>query len=170
VRALLAPDDEKLSSWPNTENLNAPAQSRSSPARRGRGSTGLDGSGDIAMAARQKPEHLYAIKKRVGPWGTVYRVSLTRAGETAAKLFRDHDHGGSRAALKAAKAWRDAQFAVLTPKTRAEFGRMISVKNTSGCPGVYRRKTVKDGRDYWFWQAQSPPGAGQMRSRSFSVN
>jgi len=124
----------------------------------------------IVMSVRQKPEHLYAIKKRVGPWGTVYRVSLTRAGETVAKLFRDRDHGGSRAALKAAKAWRDAHLAVLAPKTRAEFGRLITVKNTSGCPGVYRRKTLVRGREYWVWQAQSPTGAGPLRTRSFSVN
>ena len=37
------------------------------------------------MAIRRKPEHLYAIKKRVGPWGTVYRVSLTRADKSVAK-------------------------------------------------------------------------------------
>lgn len=122
------------------------------------------------MSARRKPEHLYAIKKRVGPWGTTYRASLTRAGKTVAKLFRDRDHGGARAALKAAKAWRDTHLATLTPKTRAEFGRMITVKNTSGCPGVYRRKTVRLGRDYWVWQAQSPMGSGPLRTRSFSVN
>jgi len=122
------------------------------------------------MSARQKPEHLYAIKKRVGSTGTTYRVSLTRAGKTAAKLFRERDHGSSRAALKAAKAWRDALLAELTPKTRAEFGRLISVKNTSGCPGVYRRKTKIAGREYWVWQAQSPQGAGPMRTRSFAVS
>lgn len=122
------------------------------------------------MAIRRKPEHLYAIKKRVGPWGTVYRVSLTRAGKSVAKLFRDRDHGSSRAALKAAKTWRDTQLAVLMPKTRTEFGRMISAKNTSGCPGVYRRKTVVRGREYWVWQAQSPSGAGPLRTRSFSVD
>lgn len=122
------------------------------------------------MSVRRKPEHLYAIKKREGPWGTVFRVSLTRAGKTVAKLFRDRDHGGTRAALKAAKAWRDARIEEMPPKTRAEFGRMITAKNTSGCPGVYRRKLVKGGREYWIWQAQSPTGAGPLRTRSFSID
>jgi hypothetical protein len=100
----------------------------------------------------------------------VYRVSLTRAGKTVAKLFRDRDHGGSRAALKAAKAWRDAHLETLPGKTRTEFGRMITVKNSSGCPGVYRRKSVVRGREYWFWQAQTPSGIGPIRTRSFSVD
>jgi len=123
------------------------------------------------MATRRKPEHLYAIRQRVGPWGTVFRVNLMRAGVKVDKLFRDRDHGNSsRAALKAAKAWRDARLAEMAPKTRVEYGRMITVKNTSGCPGVYRRKTVVRDREYWVWQAQSPSGAGPLRTRSFSVD
>lgn len=43
-----------------------------------------------------------------GAWGTAYRVSFTRHGENIAKLFLARDYDNAKAALKAARAWRDS--------------------------------------------------------------
>lgn len=122
----------------------------------------------------RKPDPWYAIRERVGPQGTVYRVSFTRHGKNVAKLFRSRDFATARAALKAARAWRDHMTRALTPETKREFSRRVRPDNTSGCPGVYlKRQVVRRGGwtgEYAFWQAQTPQGVKPFRSRSFSVD
>lgn len=122
----------------------------------------------------RKPDPWYAIRKRTGTQGTVYRVSLTRHGENVAKLFRTRDYGSARAALKAARAWRDSMSGAMPLETKQEFSQRVRPDNTSGCAGVYlKRQTVHRGDwtgEYAFWQAQAPQGVKPFRSRSFSVD
>jgi hypothetical protein len=122
----------------------------------------------------RKPDPWYAIRTRKGKRGTAYRVSLTRQGKTFAALFRSIDYGSARAALKAARAWRDIVSRTAMPETKQAFSQRIRPDNTSGCPGVYlKREVVKRGqwqREYTFWQAHSPQGVKPFRSRSFSVD
>jgi hypothetical protein len=120
-----------------------------------------------------KPDPWYAIIERKGPWGTTYRVSFTRHGKNVAKLFRDADYGSPRAALKAARTWRDKQARRLLPQTKQEFSRKLRPDNTSGCAGVYLKQSVRriGGRtyEYTYWQAWTPEGVKPFRSRSFSI-
>jgi len=122
----------------------------------------------------RKPDPWYAIRIRKGKRGVTYRVSLTRHGKTLAALFRSSDHGSARAALKAARAWRDSVSQTVMPETKQAFSQRIRPDNTSGCPGVYlKRQIVKRGDwrgEYAFWQAQTPKGVKPFRSRSFSVD
>lgn len=122
----------------------------------------------------RKPDPWYAIRTREGPWGTVYRVSFTRHGKNVARLFRVRDYGTARAALKAARAWRDGMTKALAPETKQEYSQRVQPNNTSGCPGVYlKRQLVRRGDwmgEYAFWQAQTPQGIKPFRSRSFSVD
>ena len=122
----------------------------------------------------RKPDPFYAIRTREGPQGIVYRVSFTRHGKNVAESFRARDYDNARAALKAARAWRDSMTQSLLPETKQEFSQRIRPDNTSGCPGVYlKRQIVRRGDwsgEYTHWQAQSPQGVRPFRSRSFSVD
>lgn len=121
-----------------------------------------------------RPDPFYAIRARKGAWGTVYRVSFTRHGKNVAKLLRARDFDNARAALKAARAWRDGMTQSLLPETKQEFSQRIRPDNTSGCPGVYiKRQIVRRGKwggEYTYWQAQTPQGVKPFRSRSYSVD
>lgn len=121
----------------------------------------------------RKPDPWYAIRVRSGTLGIVYRVSFTRAGTNVAALFRAREHGGARAALKAARAWRDKTAGELMPETKQEFSQRLRPDNTSGCAGVYlKRQGVRRGDwsdEYLHWQAQAPQGLTPFRSRSFST-
>jgi hypothetical protein len=121
-----------------------------------------------------KPDPWYAIRTRQGPWCVAYRVKLTRHGKNVAKLFRERDFGSARAALKAARGWRDQMTQTLMPETKQEFSQRLLPTNTSGCPGVYlQRQIVKRGDwtgEYVYWQARSPEAVKPMRTRSFSVD
>ena len=121
-----------------------------------------------------RPDPFYAIRTRKGAQGIVYRVSFTRHGKNVAKLFRAREHGSARAALQAARAWRDSMTQSLLPETKQEFSQRIRPDNTSGCPGVYlKRQIVRRGDwigEYTHWQAQTPQGVKPFRSRSFSVD
>jgi len=122
----------------------------------------------------RKPDPWYAIRIRKGKRGVVYRVSFTRSGKTVARLFRAADYGSTRAALKAARAWRDSVTQSLLPETKEAFSQRVKSNNTSGAPGVYlKRQVVRRGDwtgEYAFWQAQTPQGVKPFRSRSFSVD
>ena len=122
----------------------------------------------------RKPDPWYAIRIRNGKRGVVYRVSFTRSGKTVAQLFRSADYGGARAALKAARAWRDSMTGSLPLQTKRAFSQRVKPNNTSGAPGVYlKRQVVRRGNrtgEYAFWQAQTPQGVKPFRSRSFSVD
>ena len=121
-----------------------------------------------------RPDPFYAIRTRRGPQGIVYRVSFTRHGKNVAKLFRARDYANARAALKAARIWRDGMTQSLLPETKQEFSQRVRPDNTSGCPGVYlKRQVIRRGDwsgEYAFWQAQTPQGVRPFRSRSFSVD
>jgi hypothetical protein len=120
------------------------------------------------------PDPWYAIRIRKGPCGIVYRVTLTRHGKNVATLFRERDFGSARAALKAARAWRDQMTQTFMPETKQEFSQRLLPANTSGCPGVYlKRQVVKRGHwtgEYAYWQARSPEAVKPVRTRSFSVD
>jgi hypothetical protein len=122
----------------------------------------------------RKPDPWYAIRVRKGKLGAVYRVSFTRGGKTTARPFRETEYGGARAALKAARAWRDSMTQALLPETKKAFSQRVKPNNTSGVPGVYlKRQVVRRGDwsgEYVFWQAQTPQAVRPFRSRSFSVD
>lgn len=121
----------------------------------------------------RKPDPWYAIRKRSGAQDVVYRVSLTRHGKNVAKLFRARDFANERAALKAARAWRDLMTRTLVHQTKQEFCQRLRPDNTSGCPGVYLKRQIVHRGDwrgeYIHWQAQTPQGVKPFRSRSYSV-
>ena len=52
-------------------------------------------------------------------------------------MFRAADYGSTRAALKAARAWRDSVTQSLLPETKEAFSQRVKPNNTSGAPGVY---------------------------------
>jgi len=122
----------------------------------------------------RKPDPWYAIRVRKRKRGVTYRVSLTRHGKTLAALFRSSEYGSAKAALKAARTWRDSVSQTVMPETKRAFSQRIRPDKTSGCPGVYlKRQIVTRGGwrgEYIFWQAHTPQGVKPRRSRSFSVD
>ena len=99
-------------------------------------------------------------------------VRFRRNRKTYVGHFADNNYGGQRAALKAAKAWRDLRLCAAQPMSGKAFHSFIRKNNTSGVTGVFHVKQVKIRRDgtrkeHWVWMAHSP--TKPTRSRSFSI-
>lgn len=109
--------------------------------------------------------------------GKVYggwEVRMQRRGERIEKFFSDLNHGGKRAALQLAKAYRDEVDLKCRKYTVKELSEKPSIRNRSGVVGV-RLHHQKDRRGefeyyYWYWVAQWTDGHGRRRTKSFSVH
>ena len=103
-----------------------------------------------------------------------WEVRMQRRGKKYEKFFADGQHGGRRAALQAAKIYRDDLEEKLRPYTVKELARTPSVRNKSGIVGVRRATQVEETADYVytynFWIAQWIDGKGKRKTRSFSVD
>lgn len=99
---------------------------------------------------------------------------MQRRGKKTQRYFSDDGYGGKRAALQAAKEFRDDLEAGLHKFTTRELSCRPSVRNQSGVVGV-RLHQQKDMRGefeyyYWYWVAQWTDGRGRRKTRSFSVH
>lgn len=99
---------------------------------------------------------------------------MQRRGERIEKFFSDNAYGGNRAALQAAKAYRDEVDSQYRRYTVKELAEKPSSRNTSGVVGV-RLHQQKDRRGefdyyYWYWVAQWTDGHGRRRTKSFSIH
>ena len=103
-----------------------------------------------------------------------WEVRIQRRGKKYEKFFADGQHGGRRAAIQAAKVYRDELEAKLRPYSVKELARSPSVRNNSGVVGVRRALQVEETDDYiytyTFWIAQWTDGKGKRKTRSFSVD
>ncbi len=111
---------------------------------------------------------------RSGTEHSGWEVRIQRRGKRIEKFFADNAHRGKRAALQAAKAFRDSMEQELKPYTVKELAKSPSIRNKSGIVGV-RRSVHTDIRGnyefmYAFWVAQWTDGKGRRRTRSFSVD
>ncbi|MCA9082765.1 MAG: AP2 domain-containing protein [Planctomycetaceae bacterium] len=104
-----------------------------------------------------------------------YEVRLMRQRRLYCKLFSDGVHGGKKAALLAARAFRDSLIEKLAHRKYSRRDRATTKRrsNRSGVVGV-RYTEVQDTRGaktqtYAFWEAQWSPAPGQRRTRRFSV-
>lgn len=103
-----------------------------------------------------------------------WEVRLQRKGKRFEKFFADGQYGGRRAALQAAKSFRDSLEQRYQKYTVEELARQPSVRNKSGVVGVRRTVQVEETEDYVysyaFWIAQWTDGKGKRKTRSFSVD
>ncbi len=108
--------------------------------------------------------------KSFGGW----EVRLQRKGEKTEKFFSDKKFGGRRAALRAAKEFRDELEEKYSKYTVEELAESPSKRNKSGVVGVRLHQQVDQRGDYeyhyWYWVAQWTDGRGRRRTRSFSVH
>lgn len=99
---------------------------------------------------------------------------MQRKGKRFEKFFADGQFGGRRAALQAAKSYRDALERRHQRYTVEEMARQPSVRNKSGIVGVRRTVQIEETDDYVytyaFWIAQWTDGKGKRKTRSFSVD
>jgi len=103
-----------------------------------------------------------------------WEVRMQRKGKRFEKFFADGQFGGRRAALQAAKSFRDALERRHQRYTVEEMARQPSVRNKSGIVGVRRTVQIEETDDYVytyaFWIAQWTDGKGKRKTRSFSVD
>ena len=98
-----------------------------------------------------------------------YVVNLSRQGVQHVCRFADGVHGGKRAALDAARAWRDEIIAKHPHHSRHDYVQILRRNNTSGTPGVSARKDA-DG-DITHWVAHwLMPGSDHKLSRKFALS
>jgi hypothetical protein len=111
---------------------------------------------------------MYAISRlQVQPSGTwCWSVNFSRAGKSCARRFYDPKYGGSRAAKRAAVAWRDAQLAEVKAMGILDFAQLLRANNSSGMPGVTFSKSARQPEG--FWQARLKLDGGATRTASFS--
>lgn len=103
-----------------------------------------------------------------------FLVRVVRRRKLYSNFFADHEHGGKRKSLAAARQYRDELEAKLKPISAKKLAQLTRSNNTSGIPGV-RLVTETDARwaskpTYSFWVAQWSPKEGGRKSKRFSVN
>ena len=96
--------------------------------------------------------------RRVDSGHHTWKVQIKRANAVWHKYFTDTQYGGKRAALAAAKAWRDELLPRISgPQYEVWKREQPRPTNTSGVGGVWRgvRRSFKNGRvwEWPFWQA-----------------
>lgn len=99
---------------------------------------------------------------------------MQRRGKKTEKFFSDNAFGGNRAALEAAKKFRDQLESSSRKYSVKELARKPSRRNKSGIVGVRLHEQIDTRGDfeyhYWYWVAQWTDGLGRRRTRSFSVH
>lgn len=128
------------------------------------------------MARKNPRRNISRIEttKRSGQSYGGWQVRMQRRGERTERFFSDLAFDGKRAALQAAKAFRDHLERQSLKFSVQELSTQPSIRNRSGIVGV-RLHHQKDRRgefeyQYWYWVAQWTDGRGRRRTRSFSVH
>lgn len=97
-------------------------------------------------------------------------VRIHRDGRMIHKFFSDAAYRGEGGSLSEAKRYRD-QLLIEYPKPeRGNMFNRISVRNTSGKPGVHRTRSIKRGRTYDVWQASWMLPNGRHVNRRFAFS
>jgi hypothetical protein len=128
------------------------------------------------MARKNPKRNISRIETRSAS-GKVYggwEVRMQRRGKKTEKFFSDNAFGGNRAALEAAKKFRDQLESSSRKYSVKELARKPSRRNKSGIVGVRLHEQIDTRGDfeyhYWYWVAQWTDGLGRRRTRSFSVH
>lgn len=99
---------------------------------------------------------------------------MQRRGEKTEKFFSDNKFGGKRAALVAAKEFRDQLEESSRKYSVKELSLRPSVRNKSGVVGVRLHEQIDLRGDfeyhYWYWIAQWTDRLGRRKTKSFSVH
>ncbi len=104
-------------------------------------------------------------KHRHGWW-----VRIHRDGRMIQRFFSDAAYRGQGGSLSEARRHRD-QLLVEYPKPeRGNMFNRVSVRNTSGKPGVHRTRSIKRGRIYTVWQASWTLPNGRHINRRFAFS
>jgi len=127
--------------------------------------------------ARKNPRRNISRIETTNESGKIYggwEVRMQRRGQMMEKYYSDLAYGGKRAALQAAKEYRDELESEYEKYSVDELAEKPSIRNRSGLVGV-RLHQQKDRRDeyeysYWYWVAQWTDGRGRRRTKSFSVH
>lgn len=127
--------------------------------------------------ARKNPRRNISRLETTNKDGRIYGgwlVRMQRRGERVEKTFTDLTYGGKRAAIQAAKEFRDQLELESQKYSVKELAARPSSRNSSGVVGV-RLHQQKDCRgefeyQYWYWVAQWTDGNGRRRTKSFSVH
>ncbi len=113
---------------------------------------------------------LVTASGRYGGW----EVRIARRGRKVAKFFSDTAFGGKRAALQAAKLFRDELDQTVRPFTVRERAKNPSKRNRSGIVGLRLERRIERRGEYefryTFWIAQWTDGKGNRKTRAFSVD
>ena len=117
--------------------------------------------------------HIYRLdtdRARIHTW----RVQIRRRGETVMRHFADQAQGGKRAALRAARTFRDETLAKISePAYKRWNASRLRSNNVSGIAGVWRYAPRVLQGGHWivrpFWQAYWVDVEGKKRSRKVSV-
>ncbi|MDG1875033.1 MAG: AP2 domain-containing protein [Mariniblastus sp.] len=127
--------------------------------------------------ARKNPRRNISRIENARPNGKVYggwEVRMQRRGKKYEKFFSDLNFGGKRAALHAAKEYRDELEQRHKKMTVRQSANKPSVRNQSGLVGVRLHQQVDRRGEfeytYWYWVAQWTDGRGRRRTKSFSVH
>ncbi len=103
-----------------------------------------------------------------------WHAKIIRMGQPYEKYFSSLTFGGIEPARLVAQAWLEGMALKTPAMTKAQFCAISRSNNTSGFPGVIRRKVtrkLKTGQlnEQDFYVARSPKGQRKVKERSFSV-
>jgi hypothetical protein len=123
----------------------------------------------------REPLGEYALSRWTHPSGTVsIQVGFIRRKVRYEKAFNTLEYGSERAALKAARAWRDQMLGSIPGFSAREYVSQRRTNNSSKRAGVQRirvalHKPGQPPRFYEAWVAVSLKGRPPKKTRSFSV-
>lgn len=116
----------------------------------------------------------YGIRWMPGRTYGGWHAKIIRMGQTYEKYFSSLTFGGVEPARLVAQAWLEGMALKTPAMTKAQFCAIPRSNNTSGFPGVIRRKVrrkLKSGQfsEHDIYVARSPKGQRPVKDRSFSV-
>ncbi|WP_298705368.1 hypothetical protein [uncultured Variovorax sp.] len=114
---------------------------------------------------QSKPRKL-AANYGISREATAYAVTLTRKTKRTRKAFGFDEHGGIRAALRAARAWRDDFIAANPMQYRRDISQRPR-RDSKGVPGVFCQRDSTGKPKLWRAHTQIYPG--KILQKSFSV-
>ncbi len=94
-------------------------------------------------------------------------VRVMRNGERFQKFFSDYAHGSKSGSLRQAQSYRDNLLRLYPLPPHGNLLNRMTVRNTSGHPGVSKTGSWRKGHYYAAWQAAWTLPNGQRMTKKF---
>ena len=118
------------------------------------------------MKRRKRPRNISRVDYARRSWHG-WLVRVMRNGEKFQKFFSDYACGGKSGSLRKAQRYRDELVRLYPLPPHGNLLNKMTVRNTSGHPGVSKTGSHRKGHYYEAWQASWTLPNGQRTTKKF---